>query len=180
MPSGKRDNTPKKLTGTLRTFCRTISLESPQYLAYTDTKYGYEATHCYDNVRHYVQNHGGDALYGWIIWENTRFKLEAEHHAVWKSPWGEIFDITPRVDREATVLFLSDPARPYDFKHTFLNRHNSDLVQRFHKNGIITREEKIPYTGIHPYHVWISKLPGNPENQLVEQIAEVKSAKDNE
>lgn len=162
----KRDNVPKESTGSLRHFCRSISPETTVYLEYTDTGYGYKATHCYDNVRHYVSHHGGEAVFGWIIWKDTDFQFEAEHHAVWKAPSGKLFDITPRVDGEQQILFLPDPARPYDFQYTWCNRHNSDPIYRFVNNGRPTREEKILYTHRHPYHDWIEKLPGNPENAL--------------
>ncbi|MFT9206398.1 hypothetical protein [Acetobacter orientalis] len=169
MVTSYRNNTPKESTGAIRAFCRSISSEHPVYLEYTDTNYGYKATHCYDNVRHYVKHHGGEMLSGWIIWVNTNFKIEAEHHAVWKAPSGNIYDITPRVDEEEQIFFLPDPVRPYDFKHTWLNRHNSDPVLCFHNKGIITREEKIPYNSSHPYHDWISELQGNPENYLEQE-----------
>lgn len=173
MPFPNRDNTPKNSTGTIRAFCRTISSETPVYLKYTDTNYGYESTHCYDNVRHYVKHHGGEMLSGWIIWVNTIFKIEAEHHAVWKAPSGNIYDITPRVDGEEEILFLPDPARPYDFKNTWLNRHNSNPALPCHYNGIPTTKEKIPYSGVHPYHEWIAKLPGNTKNHLESEQADM-------
>ena len=166
MNSTKKDNVPTKLNGSVGAFCREISKEKPIYIEFSDAKYGYEATHCYDNVKHYIENHGGEAVYGWIIWKDTDFPLSAEHHAVWKSPSGKLYDITPRVDGEEKIVFLADPARPYDFKHTWCNRHNGDSSKPFWMNGAKTRDEKIEYRGYHPYHRWIGELPGNPDNSL--------------
>ena len=168
MLGSKKNNVPEESTGSIRKFCKDISNGTPEYLEYTDTKYGYEATHCHDNVRHYVKHHGGEVVYGWIIWCNTKFKLEAEHHAVWKSPSGKLYDITPRVDGEEKVLFLPDPGRPYDFESRFLwcNRHNGDPILRFAYQGQKTRKERAPYPHVHPYHAWIRDLPGNSDNAL--------------
>jgi hypothetical protein len=155
-------NVPKENNPALRRFCQGISTDPLLYIEYTDVNYGYKATHCYDNVRHYVKNHGGEAVYGWIIWKGTDYPLEAEHHAVWKSPSGKIFDITPRVDGENIILFLIDNSRPYDFKNTWCNRSPNGPVYR----GIRMDVETIPYAGGHPYHDWIENLPGKPENGL--------------
>jgi hypothetical protein len=51
---------------------------------------------------------------GWCIWEWPGILLNAEFHACWLSPEGEIIDITPKPDGEKTVLFLPDPALKFE------------------------------------------------------------------
>ena len=45
-------------------------------------------------------------------------KLEAVHHAVWHRPDNTLADVTPKVDGEQRILFLPDPARPFDFTNS--------------------------------------------------------------
>jgi hypothetical protein len=40
------------------------------------------ALDCFPIVDHVVVDHGGEAIYGWRVWENPCF-VEAEFHCVW-------------------------------------------------------------------------------------------------
>ncbi len=67
---------------------------------------------CYGNVREKVRRDGGEIVYGWAIL-NYRITYEAEHHAVWKSPEGELIDITPREDYALSyMMFVEDVDQP--------------------------------------------------------------------
>lgn len=155
-------------------FCKAISQEEPVKLPYTDVKYGYESTHCYDNVLHYVKHHGGDMVTGWIIWtypngENPLFDMEAEHHAVWKSKSNKLYDITPRVDGEKNIIFLPDLNRPYDPKYKWLNKNFRNFKLQSHNMiGLSSPDERIVYhfDGLHPYHEKIKNLPKNENNSI--------------
>lgn len=68
---------------------------------------------CYANVAARVEAEGGSAVYGWQLWEWPHVLVEAEFHAVWRSPSGEFQDVTPRHDDEAEILFVPDPRRMY-------------------------------------------------------------------
>lgn len=68
---------------------------------------------CYANVEARVAAEGGTVQYGWQIWEWPHVLVEAEFHAVWRSPTGELRDITPRHDAETEILFLPDARRTY-------------------------------------------------------------------
>lgn len=41
--------------------------------------------------------------------------VEAEFHAIWRSPSGDLKDITKRTDSEKTILFLKEHQRKYDY-----------------------------------------------------------------
>jgi hypothetical protein len=69
---------------------------------------------CFNNVRTVCDRHGGESVYGWVIWEWKDNFLEAEHHAVWSKD-GRLFDVTPHRCGGRDVLFLSEPDRAYDF-----------------------------------------------------------------
>jgi hypothetical protein len=70
---------------------------------------------CFPNVERQVKNHGGSCIFGWQIWK-TSLLIEAEFHAVWKSPEGLIYDITPKAQPVQKILFVSDPNKKYEGK----------------------------------------------------------------
>lgn len=106
-----RQTTPKEpLSVNVRKMLRELRTdEAPIFLKLTETKEPLHiAGQCHANVRHHMAVHGGDTLHGWMIWENPIY-VEAEFHTVWRAPDGELHDITPRFDKEDTILFLPAP-----------------------------------------------------------------------
>jgi hypothetical protein len=75
---------------------------------------GSKPSECFENVRALVASSGGSAVIGWQMWEWTGVLLEAEFHAVWQSPAGELVDITPKEGAEDKILFFRDESRTYD------------------------------------------------------------------
>jgi hypothetical protein len=72
-----------------------------------------EKNECFDNVAAMVQRQSGERVVGWQLWKHP-FMLEAEYHAVWRSPAGELQDITPKNIPTDKILFVEDPDSPYD------------------------------------------------------------------
>ncbi len=68
---------------------------------------------CFQIVSTQVEQHGGQAVYGWAIWEVPGVYIEAEYHSVWQSPEGELLCLTPFPLSLESILFLPDPNRPY-------------------------------------------------------------------
>lgn len=68
---------------------------------------------CFSIVPKQVAAHGGEQLNGWCIWQAGGMFVEAEFHAVWKRPAGQLLDITPRPFHASEVLFLADAKREY-------------------------------------------------------------------
>jgi len=71
---------------------------------------------CYDNVEQKIRRDGGWTQHGWTIWEWPSVLVEAEFHCVWRSPDGELVDITPKQEGDESILFLPDPKRQYSGK----------------------------------------------------------------
>lgn len=69
---------------------------------------------CFLLVQQQVDNHGGEAVVGWSLWEFPNLFVEAEFHCVWRQPDGAFIDITPKRSGIAKVLFIADPARSYE------------------------------------------------------------------
>lgn len=68
---------------------------------------------CFNNVKKHSSRKRGAVIYGWDITGIPAGMIEAEFHAVWKSPKGELIDITPKLYDFKRTLFLEDPAREY-------------------------------------------------------------------
>lgn len=69
---------------------------------------------CFPMVDEYIAKNQGEKVLGWAIWELPGLFIEAEFHAVWKSPEGELIDLNPRPLKTEKILFLPDPNLTYD------------------------------------------------------------------
>lgn len=64
------------------------------------------------NVDDTIRVNGGEHAPGWLIWE-MRVLLNAERYACWRSPEGNVIDVSPKPDGEKRILFLESP-EPWD------------------------------------------------------------------
>lgn len=62
---------------------------------------------CFGNVEAKIKRDGGSSHYGWAVWQSDII-CEGERHAVWKSPEGNLVDITPRDTAIDKIFFISD------------------------------------------------------------------------
>lgn len=84
---------------------------------------------CFENVARYAGEHGGHRCLGWRIMRWANIMVEAEAHAVWCSPTGELLDITPC--EQSASLFLPDSTmRHTGYPHPNVRQAltDSDLV----------------------------------------------------
>lgn len=84
---------------------------------------GARAQYCFQNVRDVVAENGGQIVNGWLVWQHENLFVEAEHHAVWRKPTGEVVCITPQTPPEESITFIPDSSATYDFD-TGLVTHN--------------------------------------------------------
>jgi len=110
------DHNVKRLIWTLR------SAERPVYLDVRPEPFA-KAGECFPSVKEKVRRHGGSMQLGWQIWQIPDIMIEAEFHAVWKSPDGELIDITPKKYRIDHILFVPDCETGYYGAH----RNNKKL-----------------------------------------------------
>ncbi|ENW78683.1 hypothetical protein F909_03645 [Acinetobacter sp. ANC 3929] len=61
---------------------------------------------CFPLVDQYVQEHGGERINGWSLWEQPNLFIEAEFHAIWKSQEGDYLDLNYRPNKTENILFL--------------------------------------------------------------------------
>jgi hypothetical protein len=102
------ETTPQVVSREIEDFCEGVVPGGTSVLVPVKPGPGAELNRCHVNVADHVLANGGEAVFGWIIWQ-SRVLLHAEAHCNWRSPQDELIDITPKADREAQVLFLPDP-----------------------------------------------------------------------
>lgn len=105
--------TPAELNGPLAALCS--ELATGRLPVYVDVRPLEDAPpdECFPLVARHVASRGGSALFGWTLWELPGVFVEAEFHAVWRTPHGTFVDIAPKKRPVARVLFLEDPDRSY-------------------------------------------------------------------
>lgn len=72
-----------------------------------------QVNECFPNVKAKVQKDGGAIVYGWQLWEWPNVLIEGEFHSIWRSPDGDMIDITPKADGEGKILFVPDERRTF-------------------------------------------------------------------
>lgn len=89
---------------------------------------------CFENVEKKIEEAKGSMQLGWVIWTHEDiFMIEAEFHAVWKSPEGHLIDVTPQKDGEKVVKFLVDP-------EIVRRSHRIDNVRRALSNDLLVMD----------------------------------------
>lgn len=86
--------------------------EIPVYINVIPESYA-EINECFPSVEKKIRLSGGSMVLGWQIWRSP-FLIEAEFHAVWKSPADELIDITPKGMPISKILFLPTPGTEYN------------------------------------------------------------------
>ncbi|MCC7570125.1 SEC-C domain-containing protein [Candidatus Micrarchaeota archaeon] len=108
------ERTPNEISNTILSFCNGINGdEKPQYITVSSFNYCLE-NHCFPNVDETVREKGGHIVNGWVIWQWDNIILEAEAHAVWENPKGEVIDVTPHTPEESQIVFLRDSNVKYN------------------------------------------------------------------
>ena len=105
--------TPTQIDADVQTFASTLGdLE----VSFVPVRPGPEAEAglCHRNVAEHVALHGGQAVFGYAFWSNS-VMLMGEFHAVWRSPTGELIDVTKTAEGEETVCFAWDKGYPADY-----------------------------------------------------------------
>ena len=88
---------------------------------------------CFMNVAEKVNRDGGKIIYGRAIFY-TDLVCEAEMHAVWESPNGELIDITPRECAFEEIMFVYDEDFVYENQlvdNIRINSTDNPIVEDF-------------------------------------------------
>jgi hypothetical protein len=105
--SGGFEATPARLSAFVESFCASLSDADPQWIPVIAIP-GAEPGKFVKNVAAKIERSGGSVEQGWAIWENPGISISASFHAVWVSPKGELFDVTPDPHNASRILFVAD------------------------------------------------------------------------
>jgi hypothetical protein len=101
----------------------------PVYVPVEPESYA-QISFCFPAVQEKINREGGEQIIGWQIWK-TNFLVEAEFHAIWKSPSSKLVDITPKHYPIDKILFLPELSKDYageQVDNIRLNISNNPLV----------------------------------------------------
>jgi len=105
---------PEKIDHRIASLVEEIGVsEKPLYIDVTPEPYA-EVKECFSAVNRKVSRDGGNCQLGWQVWQIPDIMIEAEFHAVWKSPQGTLVDITPKSKPISRILFIPDCNSNYD------------------------------------------------------------------
>ncbi len=139
---------PKEIDAPITSIISYLGLDAgkTKILKYTsDDSFEAEAGFCHINVWVKYLKAQGMPVFGWMLAQNKTLNItQAQFHCVWKSPSGELIDITPRPDSAERVMFIPDPNR-----QVLLTGHEGQpaLISfdnvRMLGNHFLTKAEKI-------------------------------------
>lgn len=124
--------TPVRFTTHIRKLCARLGIGWEPALIQVQARKDSGFSDCFADVERQVAEHGGELVVGWLIWEWSAILVEAEFHAVWKSPAGEFIDVSNKPDNETMVMFVQDKTR------TDTGKRVDNVRIPIGKEGIIT------------------------------------------
>lgn len=105
--------TPDAVTSEIRALCTRLGCSPDPVYVRVETHHNAQENDCFVDIEKYQKDHGGDRVIGWQIWEWPGVMVEAEFHAIWRSPSGDLLDVSYKADCEKQILFAADPVRTY-------------------------------------------------------------------
>lgn len=91
---------------------------------------------CFDIVDEHIAKNGGNRILGWALWELPSFFIEAEFHAIWESPSGDLVDLVPRSTPTSRILFIRDKDMLYEglrVNNIRINYSNNHIIEDLFK-----------------------------------------------
>jgi hypothetical protein len=160
----------------LRLLEKISSKNNPQIVALKVEIYS-KPDSCFYNVNEKISKDNGEIIYGWKIYQSSLL-IEAERHAIWKSPQGELICISPDSTTSQNILFIQeDQGWTYSGEYSDnirINRTDNPIVDDFillcetitklYQTG--TRESEYEMSLLQPIHNLIILL--EDEKQRVE------------
>lgn len=105
--------TPAEVSRELAALCNDLVPNGAPNYVRLHAELGAPSNECFPLVDAVVAKNRGRRLLGWSLWEFPGVFVEAEFHAVWESPSGELLDVTPKDRPVERILFLPDRGATY-------------------------------------------------------------------
>ena len=106
--------TPAEFGRELANLCAILVADTQPIYVSVRPESGTPINECFPLVDVAVSRFGGAKLLGWSLWEFPGVFVEAEFHAVWESPNGELIDIAPKNRPVERILFLPNKELTYN------------------------------------------------------------------
>ena len=106
--------TPKSITRHLRDLCARLKVTAEPTFVPVRSRADAALGDCFNDVKRQVEEFGGELFHGWLLWEWPGILVEAEFHGMWRSPTGDLTDVSLRGEGEEVVLFVPDVSRRFE------------------------------------------------------------------
>lgn len=108
-----RETTPRRITPPIKRLCRKLVGDGMPGFVPVLAGPSAKPNAAYENVEETIRVNAGKHAPGWLIWEMRGVLLNAERYVCWRSPEGDLIDVSPKPDGEKRILFLEGP-EPWD------------------------------------------------------------------
>ena len=161
-----RHTTPTQISAEIEHFCDEIVPDEKPIFVPVERELNSRVDNCFFNVPEKVALNGGSMQHGWIIWETPRILLDAEFHAVWRSPTNSLIDISPKPDGEKHILFLPDGNRVWEKEP--VNNIRRPLIENAYVRRLI-RFSEAKFNLQKRYYVYGESVP-IPQSEVAQLI----------
>jgi len=104
---------PPSISADVRRLCRKLGDVGDPLFIPVQPRGDSQINDCFVDVERQVAERGGSIQHGWLVWLHPGILIEAEFHAVWQMPNGNLIDVSAKTDREKRVLFVLDRTRRF-------------------------------------------------------------------
>lgn len=108
-----RETTPRRITPPVKRLCKKLVADGMPGFVPVLAAPSAKPNAAHENVEDTIRINGGEHAPGWLIWEMRGVLLNAERYTCWRSPEGDLIDVSPKPDGEKRILFLEGP-EPWD------------------------------------------------------------------
>lgn len=108
-----RETTPRRITPPIKRLCKKLVDDGMPGFVPVLAASNAKPNAAFENVEDTIRVNSGEHAAGWLLWEMRGVLLNAERYTCWKSPDGDVIDVSPKPDGEKRILFLEGP-EPWD------------------------------------------------------------------
>lgn len=108
-----RETTPRRITPPIKRLCKKLVADGMPGFVPVLAAPSAKPNAAFENVQDTIHVNGGEHAAGWLIWEMRGVLLNAERYVCWRSPDGDVIDVSPKPDGEKRILFL-EGLEPWD------------------------------------------------------------------
>jgi len=148
----KTTRIPDKVTSPIRRLCNRICVGSVAEFVPVEPEPDGKLSDCFAIVDDKIKRMGGSVCHGWVVWLLPSIMVEGEFHAVWRSPDGELLDVSPNPLDAGHILFIADPTRSYEGKQVdniriplSKNPLVSEFIKLAHQSFLVMNEGDLAY-----------------------------------